>query len=178
MNIPQVIHANAMPLYQGLGDVIAEINRQHELAGLAVRRGLEHAKRAGELLIAAKAYLGHGRFLPWVEENCQFSCRTAQLYMRLAANWAELESKCATITHLTLNQAIHALTMDRSAEVHHGRADNLPLFAPSEAPAPLGAPTSRSAADNLIEASYQCPCCGHEWSGSPRPKPRKMRIAA
>lgn len=43
-----------------------------------------HAISAGELLIAQKAELAHGEWLPWLEANFNGSERTAQNYMRLA----------------------------------------------------------------------------------------------
>ena len=71
-----------------------------------MRRGVEHAIRAGELLIEAKAQLKHGEWLPWLENNCTMSERTAQLYMRLAQRRPELEaSNPQGIADLTLEGA-------------------------------------------------------------------------
>jgi len=55
-----------------------EINREHRLAGAMVQRGLQHARRCGELMMQHKARLGHGQFTQWVSEHCQFSARTAR----------------------------------------------------------------------------------------------------
>jgi ParB family chromosome partitioning protein len=61
---------------------IAEAHRECEAAQL---RAVEKAAAAGALLLQAKKRVGHGRWLPWLEENCpQLSERQAQRYMALA----------------------------------------------------------------------------------------------
>jgi hypothetical protein len=62
----------------------AQINAEHENAERAIRSGIEHAIRAGELLVQAKRHVAHGGWLDWVKENVSFSERLAQAYMRLA----------------------------------------------------------------------------------------------
>jgi Protein of unknown function (DUF3102) len=61
-----------------------EINRQHAQAAAALAAGTAHAIRAGELLIEAKAKVGHGGWAKWQRDNLSFSSRTAQVYMQLA----------------------------------------------------------------------------------------------
>jgi hypothetical protein len=76
-----------------------EINRLHgELAGLA-RITLEKGIRIGELLAEQKAQLKHGDWLPWVNENLEFSERTARNYLSLFQRREELKS--ANIADLT-----------------------------------------------------------------------------
>lgn len=87
----------------------ADIQREHEAAHGKAREALEHARRAGELLIEAKGQLEHGAWLPWLSEHCGVSSRSAQRYMRLASRWGELESKHDTVSHLTLQGALDAL---------------------------------------------------------------------
>ena len=61
---------------------ISEITQLHgEIAGY-IKVTLEKAIRIGELLAEQKAELGHGEWLPWVEENLPFTDRTARNYMR------------------------------------------------------------------------------------------------
>ena len=55
-----------------------------------MQRGCEHAINAGRLLIEAKAQLAHGQWLPWLEDHCQVSERTAQAYMQCARGIAKL----------------------------------------------------------------------------------------
>jgi len=90
----------------------ADIQREHEAAHGKAREALEHARRAGDLLIEAKEQLEHGAWLPWLSEHCGVSSRSAQRYMRLASRWGELESKHDTVSHLTLQGALDALRDD------------------------------------------------------------------
>src|SRR5438034_632321 len=50
------------------------INAAHAAVVAAERDALRHAVRAGALLEAMKGRLGHGRFLPWIAEHCDFAC--------------------------------------------------------------------------------------------------------
>jgi 16S rRNA G966 N2-methylase RsmD len=45
---------------------------------------VEHAIRAGDALVAVKAQLKHGEWLPWLDANFDGSERTARVYMQLA----------------------------------------------------------------------------------------------
>jgi Protein of unknown function (DUF3102) len=54
-----------------------------ELAA-AEQAGLEHYRRAGEMLLEAKEQLAHGSWLRWLSRNVELSDRTANRYMRLA----------------------------------------------------------------------------------------------
>src|SRR4051812_29165519 len=59
---------------------------EHEAFERDARSAIGHAIRAGEALIAAKAKVRHGEWLPWLEAHFPASERTAQGYMRLARN--------------------------------------------------------------------------------------------
>jgi hypothetical protein len=72
---------------RALKAIATDINEEHRLAVGAARRSLEHARRAGDLLIEVKSRLPHGEWLPWLVANCEFSERSAQGYMRLAREW-------------------------------------------------------------------------------------------
>jgi Protein of unknown function (DUF3102) len=87
----------------------AEINAEHEAAFGKAREAIEHARRAGELLLEAKAAVGHGKWLPWLKANCHFGERTAQGYMRLASQWDRLQAKSATVADLGLRDALALL---------------------------------------------------------------------
>jgi hypothetical protein len=74
-----------------LDELAVRIRREHTASIGAVRKGVEHARRAGELLVRAKALCRHGEWLPWVERHLpELGPRQVQRYMRLAARWAEL----------------------------------------------------------------------------------------
>jgi hypothetical protein len=66
-------------------DLVARVNHEHKQVKECVIKGAQHAVKAGELLWEAKRKAGHGRWLEWIAENCEFSERTAQLYMKLAS---------------------------------------------------------------------------------------------
>ena len=74
---------------------------------------MRHAMTAGDLLIEAKAQIPHGAWLPWLAANVEISERSAQLYMRMAKNRAEIEaSKSAmAVADLTLNEAVALLML-------------------------------------------------------------------
>jgi hypothetical protein len=98
-----------------LTDLAVKIKAEHAAAAEAVKRTVIHALAAGELLLKAKAHLKHGCWLPWLNDHCQVSERTARLYMQLARSRVELESKSATIADLTLQQAAALLSVPGAA---------------------------------------------------------------
>ncbi len=92
----------------------AAINSEHAFAFGAAHAALEHARRAGELLLQAKAEIEHGAWLPWIEQNCKFSARQAQRYMTVAENWTAISAKNDTVSHLTLRGALRLLAGSES----------------------------------------------------------------
>jgi hypothetical protein len=74
----------------GLDELAEQIWREMELAELRWKDALGHAIRAGELLIAAKAQVKHGEWLPWLSGCFPGSERTAQRYMSLARESARV----------------------------------------------------------------------------------------
>jgi hypothetical protein len=56
------------------------INEEHRLARSSAEDAVQHAIRCGELLLAKKAELRHGQFMPWIEANCEFAWSTAKRY--------------------------------------------------------------------------------------------------
>src|SRR5215831_1048294 len=67
-----------------LADLAARIRAEHEKVVLALKRGVERAIAAGDLLIEAKALLKHGQWLPWLRDDVGIPARTATRYMELA----------------------------------------------------------------------------------------------
>jgi len=88
-----------------LADLATRIRAEHEATAAAMKRGCEHAIRAGELLIEAKRLLEHGEWLPWLAEHCDVPERTARLYMRLAQH----KFKIGNVADMTVRGAIKAL---------------------------------------------------------------------
>ena len=99
-------------------DTLAElINEEHTQCQLAVRQGLSHALRAGELLRQAKERCDHGAWLPWLEANFDGSTRTAQGYMSVARNWPMLEAANSQhVSHLPYRDALRLLAEPHDSE--------------------------------------------------------------
>lgn len=96
-------------------ELAAEIVVEHEHAFGKAREALEHARRCGELLLQAKASIGHGKWSAWLTLNIGFGERTAQNYMQLARRWPALQAKSATVADLTLRGALQELRSDARA---------------------------------------------------------------
>ena len=79
-------------------------NEEHRAVEAAVGRAkkansesVEHAVRAGEILITTKNAVGHGNWMRWTEENFDGSHRTVDLYMHLAERKAEISQGLANL---------------------------------------------------------------------------------
>ena len=94
-----------------LTDLAARIKAEHEAVSVALKDSVRHAIAAGEMLIEAKEQLKHGQWLPWLNEHCTISERTAQLYMRTARNREAIEANAQSVADLTLNEAAALLAM-------------------------------------------------------------------
>lgn len=81
-------------------DLVAQIRAEHELARQHAETAIDHARRAGTLLLQAKAALDHGAWLPWLSDHCQLSARQAQRYIRAALGkpTAPRSLKCDTVS--------------------------------------------------------------------------------
>ena len=88
-----------------------QINAEH----VEAEAGLEHARDAGLLLIEAKEKCGHGKWLPWIEENLRFSEHTARCYV-LFAQKDELSNRQAT-ADLTLEYGLCVLRTPKEVNV-------------------------------------------------------------
>ena len=99
-----------------LSTLAEQINAEHRQAVAALNDGLEHAHRGGELLRQAKAQCPHGGFSEWLRKNFEGSERTAQMYMRIAKRWPQIEeAKAQRIALLTYSGAIKLLTAPKPA---------------------------------------------------------------
>ena len=91
----------------------SEINREHAMAIAHAGQALDHAKRAGELLLAAKAQIPHGQFSEWLLSNVTISTHQAQRYMAAAQGKPtplraimQKETKNDTVSYLPTPQFI------------------------------------------------------------------------
>jgi hypothetical protein len=98
--------------HQTVAELAAVANRQHELAREAGEEMIMHAFAAGEALIAVKAQLQHGEWLPWLAANFSASEDTAQLYMRVARN----TERVRYLEEPSLRKAVAATTTQRDAQ--------------------------------------------------------------
>jgi hypothetical protein len=100
-----------LAVVRSLTSLASAINAEHDAALHAAMTAIEHARRAGALLIDAKDQLPHGSWLPWLAEHCPtISVRTAQGYMRLARADAQ------RVAHLTVRDALALLSVPRDRE--------------------------------------------------------------
>jgi len=95
--VSTTIVTNRLPILAG------EIKTALAATRAAATVTLTSAILAGERLIEAKALVAHGQWLPWLEEHCELSVRSAQVYMRLAKNNTQ------PTAHLTIDAALEAL---------------------------------------------------------------------
>jgi hypothetical protein len=97
-----------------LAGLPGEINAKHKEYTDGIRTNLHHAREAGDLLKEAKRLckvLGIS-WKEWVTANCDFSPRSAQVYMRIAENWDEL-TKAQCIAQLGIATADRLLAVSR-----------------------------------------------------------------
>jgi Protein of unknown function (DUF3102) len=102
-----------------LAELAQRIRTEHQAVVGAVRTGLEHAMAAGELLLKAKqqvSQVSHGQWGEWVSRHCEISERVAQMYMRVAENWAAIEAKAKPVSDLTLKGALRLIAVPPKAK--------------------------------------------------------------
>src|SRR5512145_2301019 len=95
-----------------LAHLAGRIKAEHEATAAALKDSVAHAMAAGDLLIEAKAQVPHGQWLPWLQEHCAMSERTAQLYMRTAKTRTTIEDRIRNgVADLSLNEAAAMLVL-------------------------------------------------------------------
>ena len=102
-----------------------QIKHEHGQCENAARSAVQHAIRAGELLVDAKARCQHGTWKRWIEEHCGFSLRTAQLYMGIARDVPKLPAAKAQRVALlpSLRGIERHLRQDRQRDEQQLRRD-------------------------------------------------------
>ena len=95
----------------GLAALADEINSAHRACDDALRAGLNHAVRAGELLVEAKSRVKHGEWGSWLGDNFEGSARTAQAYMKVAREVPNLDGeKAQRVADLSFRGALKELS--------------------------------------------------------------------
>lgn len=105
-------------------DIVVRINTAHQRATEAAQTAVEAAFECGQALIEAKTALPHGEFQDWVRENCTFSIRMAQKYMKVAKRLPDLQGKNEPGALLTIADV---LSDDKKPQKKSGDSDLLML---------------------------------------------------
>ena len=95
-----------------LQQIAETVKAEHAKIEGAWREGLTRALEVGKLLTEAKGLVKHGEWGKWIADNCQFSERTAQSYMRIADRYPEI-AKSATVADLTYREVVGMLAEPR-----------------------------------------------------------------
>lgn len=92
---------------------IDAINCEHNAATIAAAKAVDHAMRAGDLLLQAKEALPHGAFTQWLDEHFHGSSRTARAYMQLARQRDVIEAKRQNSAISSIDEAMRLIASPR-----------------------------------------------------------------
>jgi len=92
-----------------LPSLAAEVRACHEAVRDHIRASFTFACRAGELLATAKKVVGHGRWLNWIDQNCDLSEDQVERYIRCAKHRAAIEANSADVRNLTITEALKSI---------------------------------------------------------------------
>jgi hypothetical protein len=93
-----------------LPELAEQINAEHAAAENHAGQAVEHALRAGALLLQAKKAAGHGAWLGWLQKNVTVTPRMAQNYMSLARALPKLAPENAKrVSHLSVRDAVRTI---------------------------------------------------------------------
>lgn len=99
-----------------LNSLKEEILEAHRECQIAMTASLEKAARIGRLLAVAKSNVPHGQWGAWVEDNCEFSMRTAQGYMRVNREMPTL-AKAQPVALLGFREALNIVADSRHPDI-------------------------------------------------------------
>ncbi|MFO0806155.1 MAG: hypothetical protein U0791_23885 [Gemmataceae bacterium] len=114
--------------------LITDIRREHEQVGLAMKKSLDHARKAGELLTSAKGKIDESelKWSYWVKNKCGITERMAANYLRIYRGWQKIEEKASEkgfeMAELTIRGAL-SLLKTRTRTDKPKRALTYPLLA-------------------------------------------------
>jgi hypothetical protein len=122
-----------IPAKRGEFNVTEAVATVHKLHA-EVTRGMDAAVELGHCLRTVKDQLGHGLFVKWVRTECPFALRTAQLYMKAAAEEKQGRLRPETTLRTLANPSAKTQRVASSPE---------PTAAPRRVPVAIApAPTS------------------------------------
>jgi hypothetical protein len=108
----------------------AQIETEHAAVLGAESTALDHAIQCGHLLLEAKASVGHGGWLPWIEANLTLQPRQVQKYCRLAEHEDDVRN-ASSGAHLNINDALALLAEPRVTIVAvRGTTEHRQIIAP------------------------------------------------
>lgn len=133
-----------------LSDLARQIAAEHAAAEGVGADSLEHARRAGVLLIQAREQCPHGAWLPWLGDNFPGSRRTASLYIQVAERWTEIEPNWQRAANFSLRAAVKLLnSIDAKAA---------PAVEPADSPEPVDLPAKVSDLSVLLGTGTKFGC--------------------
>lgn len=145
----QVLEPVALERGIPLEELARQINAAHSACEQAMTTGMQHALTAGSLLLQAKVECPHGTWTTWLSENCQFSERTAQAYMRVAKELPEANPQRVAL--LSFRQVLKELARPDDSSLPQ-------LVAPGgETPPSANGVIEGEVVDNLLEREPQSP---------------------
>ena len=97
-----------------LSEIAKTLNAEHNELENTLKQSMARAVNIGRLLTEAKELVKHGNWGAWLKNNCSFSERTAQNYMRVYSNYPEL-AKNATVADLNYKQVLGLLSEPKRA---------------------------------------------------------------
>jgi hypothetical protein len=125
-----------------LSSLAAGINDAYRGGEAAALDALGHIRRAGELLIRVKAWVGHGKFRRWVQDHCEFGDRSAVNSMTICRRWPEVEEMLGPDPHrvadLTLAGVLRRLSGPRTRPGPGRDSSARRTIGPAEAESPTG----------------------------------------
>jgi hypothetical protein len=98
-----------------LTGIARRLAAEHDSIVKSAGTTIEHASRAGNLLLEAKGLLKHGEWSDWLKANFAGSKTTACNYMRVADHWEELKAQIGSVADLSLNSTVKLLAKPRAA---------------------------------------------------------------
>jgi hypothetical protein len=150
-----------------LDKLAEEINQEHQAVRRAFKTTFRSALRAGYLLNEAKAQAGHGNYTAWVEENCEFSDRTARDYTRLARNRDTVEQmlKTADAADLTIKDVLRELSAPKGYVLTDSKPkERVPVGSTNQPPSPVAGATVLTR--QKVEGPFRWP------NAAPTPSPQ------
>jgi protein gp37 len=101
-----------------LADLRKRLKAEHTAVATAIKTSVAHAMAAGDILIEAKARLGHGKWLSWLEPS-EVSERMAQRYMRLARGRAVIAANPTPVSDLDMRGALALIASEPEHTPRH-----------------------------------------------------------